>query len=182
MLAAEPSDDLPAADFARPAHYVPETKRLDDLLHELLRGHHKVAIVVDEYGGCVGWVTREDLLEEIVGEIEDEFDKASEPIRRLDDRTWLVRGAVQMDDLNRRLGLNLPSAEFDTLAGFVYDVLGRIPRTGEEFDQDGIHYEVAEMDGRRVASVKITLPAGESNPAAGANRHRTKPQTPFTES
>jgi CBS domain containing-hemolysin-like protein len=160
ILAAEPTDDQPVDRFVREAFYVPETKRLDELLQELLRGRHKVAIVVDEYGGCSGWVTREDLLEEIVGEIEDEFDEASEPIRREDESTWLVQAAVRIDDLNERLGLRLPSVEFDTLAGFVCDTLGRVPQIGDSFEDNEVRYEVVQMDNRRIVSVRIIMPTG----------------------
>jgi len=165
ILAAGAPDDDPAERYLREAFYVPETKRLDDLLQEMLHNHHKVAIVVDEYGGCSGWVTREDLLEEIVGEIEDEFDKATEPIRRLDDHTYLVPAAINIDDLNEQLDLNLPSGTFDTLGGFVYDKLGRIPKVGDSFDDAGVHYEVTQMKGRRIAEVRITKPAPDASPA-----------------
>lgn len=164
LLAADPPDKQSVDEFVREALYVPETKRLDALLPELLQGHHRVAIVVDEYGGCSGWVTREDLLEEIVGEIEDEFDEAAEPIRRRDDRAWRVLGTVHIDDVNEKLGLRLPSSEFDTLAGFVYDSLGRIPRVGDAFEENGVRYEVAEMDHRRIVAVTVTLPSGELQP------------------
>jgi putative hemolysin len=166
ILAAEPSDDQPADGFVREAFYVPETKRLHDLLQELLRGHHKVAIVVDEHGGCCGWVTREDVLEEIVGEIRDEFDEADDAIRQLDARTYVVSAAIHIDDLNERVALRLPPGEFDTLGGFIYDTLGRIPLVGDSFEADGVRYEVAEMDNRRIVSVKIVLPATDSPPAA----------------
>jgi CBS domain containing-hemolysin-like protein len=157
LLAAEPTADQGADSYVREALYVPETKRLDDLLQEMLRGRHKVAIVVDEHGSCSGWITREDLLEEIVGEIEDEFDEAAEPIRQLDKQTCLVSAAIHIDDLNASLNLHLPSDEFDTLAGFVCDVLGRIPQPGDSFEDNAVRYEVAEMDNRRIVSVRITL-------------------------
>lgn len=164
ILTSDLSDEKPVDDCVREAFYVPETKRLDDLLQELLHGHHKVAIVVDEYGGCSGWVTREDLLEEIVGEIEDEFDRAAEPIRRLDEQTYLVSAAIDIDDLNEQLGVRLPSAEFDTLGGFVYSVFGRIPQVGDSFEDNGVRYEVTEMDNRRIVAVRITLPARDAPP------------------
>lgn len=166
LLTSELSDEKPVAGYVREAFYVPETKRLDDLLQELLDGHHKVAIVVDEYGGCSGWVTREDLLEEIVGEIEDEFDKAAEPIRAVGEQTYLVLAAIDIDDLNEQLGLRLPSDEFDTLGGFVYSTLGRIPKVGDSFEDAGVRYEVTEMDNRRIVSVRITLPAKGAPPAS----------------
>jgi CBS domain containing-hemolysin-like protein len=164
ILAAQPSDDQPADACVREAFYVPETKRLDDFLRELLGGRYKVAIAVDEHGSCSGWITREDLLEEIVGEIEDEFDEAFEPIRPLDQRTYLVSAAIRIDDLNQSLSLRLPSDDFDTLAGFVYDMLGRIPQVGDSFEDQGVRYEVAEMDNRRIASVRITLAAPDNPP------------------
>jgi CBS domain containing-hemolysin-like protein len=161
ILAAEPPDDQPVEAHVREAFYVPETKRLDELLQEFLRGRHKVAIVVDEHGGCSGWITREDLLEEIVGEIRDEFDEATEPIRPLDSRTYLVSAAIHIDDLNESLRLHLPSDEFDTLAGFVYDMLGRIPQPGDSVEDNGVRYEVSEMDNRRIVAVRVTLSPSE---------------------
>lgn len=161
LLTGDPPDGQSLERFIRQAFYVPESKRLDDLFQELLDGHHKVAIVVDEYGGCSGWVTREDLLEEIVGEIEDEFDTGSKPIRRIDERTVLVSAAKDIDDLNEELGLRVPSDEADTLGGFVYDKLGRIPKVGDYFEDDSIRFEVTEMDGRRIVTLKLTLPSLE---------------------
>jgi putative hemolysin len=155
ILASDPPDSSLVDQYRREAFYVPETKRLDDLLQELLQRHHKVAIVVDEYGGCSGWVTREDLIEEIVGEIEDEFDQASEPIRRVDEGTYLVSAAIDLDDLNEQIGLRLASREFDTLGGFIHNALGRIPQVGDSFDEDGVRYDVAEMDGRRIVTIRI---------------------------
>lgn len=163
VLVADPPDDAPIDPYVREAFYVPETKRLDDLLQEMLHEHHKVAIVVDEHGGCSGWVTREDLLEEIVGEIEDEFDRTSEPIRKIDECTYLVLAAMDVHDLDERLGVRLPPGEYDTLGGFVYDALGRIPQVGDSFEKDGVRFEVAEMDERRIISVRITLRAAPSN-------------------
>lgn len=167
LLAVDSPDEAPVGRYCREAYYVPETIRLDDLLQEMLRGHHKVAIVVDEYGGCSGWVTREDLLEEIVGEIEDEFDKVHEPIRRIDERAYLVSAAIDIDDLNEQLGLRLPCDEYDTLGGFVYTVLGRIPKEGDTFEDAGIRFEVSEMDSRRIVTVRITIPVSESSPTNG---------------
>jgi len=173
ILAAEPADDRPADSYAREVLYVPETKRLDSLLQKLLHGRHKVAIAVDEYGGCSGWVTREDLLEEIVGEIEDEFDEAAEPIRQLDRRSWRVRADVHIDDLNAHIGLRLPSLEFDTLGGFVYDTLGRVPQVGDSFVDNEVRYELLEMDNRRIVSVEITRPSGLDTPSTPT--HRAQP-------
>jgi len=171
ILAVEPPDDQAADGFVREAFCVPETKRLDELLQELFRGRHKVAIVVDEHGGCSGWVTREDLLEEIVGEIEDEFDEASEPICHENEFTWLVQAAVRIGDLTERLGLRLPSVAFDTLAGFVYDALGRIPRVGDSFEDNQVRYEVVGMDNRRIVSVRILLAAPPDARASGGHRN-----------
>ncbi|MBM3335004.1 HlyC/CorC family transporter, partial [Candidatus Sumerlaeota bacterium] len=140
ILASEISDEQTIDGYVREALYVPETKHLDNLLREFLRDRRKVAIVVDEHGGCSGWVTREDLLEEIVGEINDEFDDAVEPIRQLDGRTYLVKASIAIDDLNVHAGTRLPSGEFDTLGGLVYHALGRIPQAGDSFEQDGIQF------------------------------------------
>jgi putative hemolysin len=161
VLSENPPDEASVEPFVREALYVPDTKRLDDLFQEMLQGHHKVVIIVDEYGGCSGWATREDLLEEIVGEIEDEFDEDEETIRPIDPHTYLAAAAIHVDDLHEVIDLHLRSEEFDTLGGFIYDRLGRIPREGDTVEEEGAKIEVVKMENRRIVTVKITLPSPE---------------------
>ncbi|MFH0795117.1 MAG: hemolysin family protein, partial [bacterium] len=119
-------------DLVQEANYVPESKRLDDLLQEFLQRRNRVAIVVDEYGSCCGWVTREDLLEEIVGELEDEFEAQPQLVVPEADGSTLVDAIVNIDDLNDSVPIRLPRDDYETLGGFIYSELGRIPTVGDQ--------------------------------------------------
>lgn len=143
------------AELMRPPYYVPETKRIDDLLREMQRTRIQMAVVVDEYGGSTGIVTLEDILEEIVGEIQDEHDRPSALVERLPDGSYWVAARAHIDELNEGLDWNLPKEDFETMAGLVLATLHRIPRTGEEFQIPGYTVTVLEADGRRVMAVKI---------------------------
>ncbi len=142
-------------DLMRQPYYVPETKRIDDLLRELQRGRMHLAVVVDEYGGSTGIVTLEDILEQIVGEIHDEHDRSSAPIERLPDGTYWVAARTNIDELNEALDWNVPKQDYETVAGLVLATLGRIPRRGEQFQVPGYAITVLEADARRVTAVKI---------------------------
>src|SRR5262245_34884097 len=142
-------------ELMRQPYYVPETKRIDDLLRELQRGRVQLAVVVDEYGGSTGIVTLEDILEEIVGEIHDEHDRSSAPIERLPDGTYWVAARTNIDELNEALDWNVPKQDYETVAGLVLATLGRIPRRGEQFQVPGYAITVLEADARRVTAVKI---------------------------
>jgi CBS domain containing-hemolysin-like protein len=141
--------------------YVPESKRIDDLLREMQRGRVHLAVVVDEYGGATGIVTLEDVVEEIVGEIEDEHDRTPATVSRLPDGSYWVAARTNIDELNEALDWTLPKQDYETIAGLVLATLGRIPRTGEEFQIPGYTITVLEADNRRVLAVKIaaTRPA-----------------------
>jgi CBS domain containing-hemolysin-like protein len=139
----------------RQPYYVPDTKRIDDLLREMQRTRNHLAVVVDEYGGSAGVVTLEDILEEIVGEIQDEHDRTPAPVERLPDGSYWVAARTRIEELNDALDWNLPKNEFETVAGLVLATLHRIPRTGEEFQLPGYTITVLEADARRVAAVKI---------------------------
>jgi putative hemolysin len=142
-------------ELMRQPYYVPETKRIDDLLRELQRGRVQLAVVVDEYGGSTGIVTLEDILEEIVGEIHDEHDRTSAPIERLPDGTYWVAARTNIDELNEALDWDVPKQDYETVAGLVLATLGRIPRRGEQFQVPGYAITVLEADARRVTAVKI---------------------------
>jgi CBS domain containing-hemolysin-like protein len=142
----------------RQPYYVPETKRLDDLLREMQRTRNHMAIVVDEYGGSTGIVTLEDILEEIVGEIQDEHDRAPAAAERLPDGSYRVAARTNIDELNEALDWQLPKQDYETVAGLVLSALGRIPRTGEEFQCRGYTITVLEADARHVIMVKIMPP------------------------
>ncbi|NLY53498.1 MAG: HlyC/CorC family transporter [Firmicutes bacterium] len=146
------------ADLMRDAYFVPETKRINDLLRELKSLRIHMAIVVDEYGGTAGLVTIEDLLEEIVGEIQDEFDVNEQAeIQQLDANTWLVDGVVPIDEISDLVEIELPDEEVDTIGGLVYWLLDYIPETGETLDLPdyGLKLTVTATSGRRITKLKI---------------------------
>jgi putative hemolysin len=139
----------------RPAYFVPETKRVSDLLKELQRQQVQIAIVVDEYGGTAGLVTVEDLLEEIVGEIRDEYDRESEPITEDTDGSLVVSGKVDIDALGERLGTDIAREGFDTVGGYVLSRVGRVPGIGESFAFDGLRVEILDAERRRVHKIRF---------------------------
>jgi CBS domain containing-hemolysin-like protein len=143
----------------RPATYAPETKRIDDLLREMQKGRIQLAVVVDEYGGAVGIVTIEDILEQIVGEIEDEHDRTPATVERLPDGSYRVAGRVSIDELNGSLDWELPKGDFETVAGLVLSTVNRIPSVGEVFHVGRYTFTVLEADERRILRVRISPPA-----------------------
>ena len=147
-------------ELKRPPYYVPETKRIDDLLREMQRNRTHMAVVVDEYGGATGVVTLEDILEQIVGDIHDEHDRAAMPAERLPDGSYRVSARANIDELNEALDWNLPKRDYETVAGLVLATLHRIPRAGEEFQIAGYSITILESDARRIVSVKIVPVAG----------------------
>lgn len=143
-------------EIIRPAYFVPETKKLDDLLREFQQNRVQIAIVVDEYGGTAGMVTLEDILEEIVGEIKDEYDIAEEePLERIDEKQAIVDARMSIHDVNEALDINLPEEEFDTIGGLVFNTIGRIPSPGDEVEIDGVKLRVEKMRGRRIMKVRV---------------------------
>jgi putative hemolysin len=141
----------------RPAHIVPETKDLASLLHEFRRTNTHFAVVVDEYGAMAGIATLEDLLEEIVGEIEDEFDVAEEQIEQVDEDTYRIDGMFPIDEFNERFGTALPEEDFHTLAGFVFGQLGRAAEPGDDVSYDGMRFDVLDVEGNRIERVGVTF-------------------------
>jgi putative hemolysin len=149
--------------LVRPATFVPETKRVPELLKEFQRRQVQMAIVVDEYGGTAGLVTIEDLLEEIVGEIRDEDDVESEPVVDEGNGSYVFSAKVSFDDLRERLDLEIESEGFETVGGYILSRLGRVPAVGESFDLDGMVVEVLEAERRRIHKVRITKPITTPN-------------------
>lgn len=152
----------PLKDVLRHALFVPETKKANDLLNELRRDRVHMAIVLDEYGGMSGIITIEDLLEEIVGEIRDEYDAKDQgqdsTVMRLTDNEAEVAGVVHIDDLNSALDLTLPEDEsYDTVGGFISSRLGRVPGTGETCDFENVRFEILDADARRIHRVKVVV-------------------------
>ncbi len=150
-------EEVQLTDIVRAALFVPDSKRVDDLLREFQEHRIQVAIVVDEYGGTAGLVTIEDLLEEIVGEIEDEFD-VDEPLHEmLDERRAVMDARMPLDEVNRVLSVNLEGDGFDTLGGLLYQQLGKMPSPGDELEVDGLDIKVLSTLGRRIKKVEVAL-------------------------
>jgi CBS domain containing-hemolysin-like protein len=149
------ADDRALGSLMRPAHFVPETKPVADLLKEFQRQQVQIAIVVDEYGGTAGLVTLEDLLEEIVGEIRDEYDEESEPVTDEGDGVYVFSGKVDIDALADHLGVDIAREGFETVGGYLLARLGRVPAVGERVDVDDLTIEVLEAERRRVNKVRI---------------------------
>jgi len=143
--------------MVRPTHIVPETKDLAALLAEFRRDNQHMAIVVDEYGDLEGIVTLEDLLEEIVGEIEDEFDLPDESIERLPDGRMRIDGTFPIDDFNEQFERELPIEDYHTVGGFVFGLLGRAPERGDEVEHDGTRFKVLEVEGSRIERLEVEL-------------------------
>jgi CBS domain containing-hemolysin-like protein len=164
-------DDVDIAAMIRPAYFVPESKTLDELLPELQSRRVHLAVVVDEHGGTAGVVTIEDLLEEIVGEIHDEFDAEEPDVISLDDasRVGVFRAGIDIDDVNRLLGLRLPAdGDSDTLGGLVIDQLGRVARAGDVATFEDAEIEVLQVEGRRIRHVRCRAIVQEGEGAAAA--------------
>jgi len=143
-------------EYMRPAVFVPESKRLNVLLRDFRRGRNHMAIVVDEYGGVSGLVTIEDVIEEIVGEIEDEFDVEDDRnIRKEEPRQFTVRGVTRLEEFNEYFGTQLAGDGFDTIAGLIMNRLGRLPRRGETLTIDGLEFRVMRADRRRIDTVRV---------------------------
>jgi CBS domain containing-hemolysin-like protein len=150
----------------RPATYVPETKRIDDLLREMQKNRVQLAVVVDEYGGAVGIVTVEDIVEEVVGEIRDEHDRTPDTVERLSDGSYRVAGRASLEEVNDALEWDLPKGDFETVAGLVLATLHRIPLVGEVFRVRRFTITVLEADKRRVLAVRITPDAPKKPPGS----------------
>ena len=148
-----------AAELAKPPYVVPETKPLNELLREFQSARQQLAIIVDEYGGTVGLVTVEDLLEEIVGEIVDEYEEVSEAILELADGSWKLEGATPLDTLHDLFEVDVTDEPYETVGGLVFGRLGHLPVAGEEIDAFGLRLVVRRVEGRRIKSVIVRPPA-----------------------
>jgi putative hemolysin len=149
--------EVKVEDIIRPAHIVPETKDLAALLAEFRRANQHMAVVVDEYGDMEGIVTLEDLLEEIVGDIEDEFDLPDESVEQIDEDTVIIDGTFPIDDFNERFNTGLSDDDYHTMAGFVFGLLGRQPEAGDTIMHDGIRFDVLDVEGSRILKLGVTF-------------------------
>ncbi len=147
---------------SRKAFFVPESKRIDSLLREFKRRHVHIAIAIDEYGGVSGIVCMEDIIEEIVGDIQDEFDNEREDIIPLGDNIWLCDARANLDDLGEAMGSQFPNEEFDTLGGFVFDLFGKIPVKYEKVSWQNYDFIVQDMEGHRVNVIKLIRHVGDT--------------------
>jgi CBS domain containing-hemolysin-like protein len=150
-------EGLDLESLLRPAYVIPETKDLASLLQEFRRANTHFAVVIDEYGAMVGIATLEDLLEEIVGEIEDEFDVPEEPVEQIGEDSYRVDGMFSIDEFNERFGTDLPDEDFHTVAGFVFGQLGRAPEPGDDVSYDGMRFDVLEVDSNRIERIAVTF-------------------------
>jgi magnesium and cobalt transporter len=160
LVALPPGAEPPVTTLMRPPYLVPESKRVSDLLKEMQRRQVQMAVVVDEYGGTAGLVTIEDLLEEIVGEIRDEYDVESDTVTDEGHGVLVFKGKVSVDEVRDRLGVTIEREGFETLGGYLLSHLGRMPYVGEAFDVDELSVEVLEVERRRIARVRVRRRAG----------------------
>jgi CBS domain containing-hemolysin-like protein len=147
----------------RPAHFVPDSKRLAELLREMQTEKFHMAVVIDEYGGTAGLVTMEDLLEEIVGEITDEYDTDEPTVERMPNGSWRVPGRTPIDEVNELLHVDLPQEEWDTVGGLVFNALGHVPTEGECITVARLEFCAERIQGKRIVSVIITVLAPVSD-------------------
>ena len=144
----------------RKAYFVPDTKNIDSLLFELQKSKQQIAVLIDEYGGFSGIVTMEDIIEEVVGDIDDEYDEEAEIIDKVDDSTYLVDGDVDLDDLDEELGIDLQSDSSETIGGFIIDMLGEIPDendVGRIIEFENYRFKIMSIGERRIERVKIYI-------------------------
>ncbi|KLR62089.1 CBS domain-containing protein [Actinobacteria bacterium IMCC26207] len=158
----EGGGDSKVMDLVRPGLFVPETKPVADLLAEMQSSHNHLAVVVDEYGGTAGLATLEDLLEELVGEIHDEFDEDIPLVEHLPSGDVLVNASMNVDDINDELGLSLPEGNWDSVGGLVFGLLGRVAVHGDSVETEGTKIIVELVDGRRVVRVRIVNKEGSA--------------------
>ena len=151
------TSETPLTALLRTPLFVPETKRVGELFEEMREARQQMAIVVDEFGGTAGLVTLKQLIEEIVGHVGDELSASEVEVRTIDDRTFQVGARMRIDEMNEELGIRLPEGDYETVAGFILDTLGHIPKQGEHIRYEDLRFTVAEMDGLRIEKVLVTM-------------------------
>lgn len=159
-------DGVDVESIIRKAYFVPETKNIDSLLYEMQRTRQQIAILIDEYGGFSGIVTMEDIIEQVVGDIDDEYDEEEEIIDKVDDNIYLVDGDVDLDDLDEELGIDLVSESSETIGGFIIDMLGEIPDeedVGRIIEFENYQFKIMAIQDRRIERVKIYILPKEPN-------------------
>lgn len=156
FVALGKSEPVDLKNIARKPYFVPDGKRVDDLLTEMRKEKTHIAIVADEYGGIAGLVTMEDILEEVVGEIEDEYVKEEPEIQKVDEHTLLVKGKVGLKEINEALGTKLPEKEFESVGGFIYDLVGGVPEQGKTVKHKNLKFTVEKVSGQRIKWVRVS--------------------------
>ncbi|MBZ4654465.1 MAG: hemolysin [Peptococcaceae bacterium] len=155
FLALQAQKDFNVCDYLRSTLFVPETKKVNELFKTMKKEKIHMAIVLDEYGSTAGLVSLEDLIEEIMGDIQDEHDSEEPDLQQIDGETFLVNASLRIDELNEKLGLNLICEEADTVGGLIFTELGRVPLTGDSVQLDGVKLTVQQMDGHRIEKVLL---------------------------
>ena len=163
----ESHSDEAVREFVREAHFVPETKRVSRLMREMQEMKYHMAMVVDEYGGTAGLVTLEDLIEELIGEIVDEYDVEEPPVERLGGGELSVTSRLDVDELKELLPADLPEGEWDTVGGLVFNVLGHVPREGESVEAGGARLVAEKVQGNRIGRIRVVPLSVPSEPPAG---------------
>ena len=156
MSAGDVKRDAPIQPFIRQAYFIPENKKVSELLAEMQRDKFQIAIVIDEFGGTAGLVTLEDLIEKIVGSIHDELESVDKDVEIVDEKNVMVSGQAEIDEVNELLDTSLQTKDFNTIGGFVFGLFGRMPRAGEQIRYRDLKFEVLELDGRKIDKIKIT--------------------------
>ncbi|RJQ15299.1 MAG: HlyC/CorC family transporter [Nitrospiraceae bacterium] len=158
MAKEEVTPDTPIRSFIRDAYYIPESKMVTALLDEMQKNKFQIAIVLDEHGGTAGLITLEDIMEEIVGGLQDEFEaiEAEKEVEVVDERTFVVSGSTGIDEINELVGIELDSEEFHTIGGLLFGLFGRLPKVGEQLRYHGLRFLILELDGKKIDKVKIT--------------------------
>ena len=147
--------EISLKDLIRPAYFVPEYKKIDELFKEMQKSKTHIAIVIDEYGGTAGLITIEDLLEEIVGNIFDEYDDVVLEYEQIDEDTYIVDGLLGISEINDIMHIDLPEEEFDTISGMILSLSGKMPEVGEEVEFDDVAFRIEEVDDKRISKIKI---------------------------
>lgn len=156
-MASKKLEDISIKSLIRPAYFVPETKKIDTLFRELQASKNHMAILIDEYGGVSGIITIEDLIEEIVGNIADEYDEDVKDFQRIDNNTYIVDGLVSIDEVNEILNLKLPAEHNDTIGGFVLNLIDNIPQKGDKVQHENVVFTVEKIDEKRIEQVRIQI-------------------------
>ncbi|GAB4543670.1 MAG: hemolysin family protein [Thermodesulfovibrionia bacterium] len=158
MAEKEITPQTPIKEFVRDAYYIPESKMVTALLDEMQKNKFQIAIVVDEHGGTAGLITLEDIMEEIVGGLQDEFEaiEAEKEVEIIDESTFVVSGSTGIDEVNELIGVKLESEEFNTIGGFLFGLFGRLPKVGEQLRYQGLKFLILEMEGKRIEKIRIT--------------------------